>query len=80
MVELTQIVLLVDGRVQSVRAHVGFKDWPDMQAYLDGLELARPGTQVEMWPQALYSDIGDVPDGMRPVRWVRGPSGWTHHR
>ena len=77
MVEQTSIVLLVDGRVLSVRTHVGFKDWAGMEAYLDGLELAEPGTQVEMWPQAVYSDIGDVPDGMRPVRYLLGSEGWA---
>jgi hypothetical protein len=76
MVEQTSIVLLVDGRVQSVRTHVGLKDWPAQEEYLAGLELAEPGTQVEMWPQAVYSDIGDVPPGRSPTRWRLGPEGW----
>lgn len=63
MVRFTSIVLCFEGVVHSVRAHNCWMGDDEVGAYLEGLELAKEGTNVVFNRIALGADIGDSDGG-----------------
>jgi hypothetical protein len=60
MTQLTVIVVLYEGLIESTRIHQGIKDEALVLDYLSHLHDVVDDTRVEMWPIDLYSDIGDL--------------------
>lgn len=63
MVKLTSVVSVVDGVVRSVRAHAGWMGDAEVDAYLEGLELAKDGLNVVFNRITLYADVGETDGG-----------------
>ena len=77
MQQLSVIVTLANGQVESIRTHTGLKDEALARQYVELLELAPVGLRVEIWPIDLYSDLGDATPDHQVWRFELAESGWV---
>ena len=79
MTQLTTIITIVNGRIESVRVHQGLKDEDLVLDYLSHLHDVPEGLCVEMWPIDLYSDLGDCTEGHPVWRHRRTAGAWVRY-